>query len=143
MARNKKLAEEQGLNMTPMIDVVFQLIIFFITTADMENKALDTKIRMAMAPFGPAVEKKDPRTITVDVDTSGHISIGNVRISDERLSSILKKAVGDFGNSIPLVIRGDSLARHIDIRRVMDICTEAGLYRISFSAIKEKAQRPS
>ncbi len=75
MRRTTVKSEDLHINMTPMIDVVFQLIIFFITTADMQNKALELKIRMAMAPHGKPVEQKDPRTIHVDVDTRGRVSI--------------------------------------------------------------------
>jgi len=125
--------------MTPMIDVVFQLIIFFITTADMENKALDTKVKMAMAPHGPTVTKKDPRTIVVDVDKKGSISIARVRMSPAVLRQVLRKAVGEYGQTIPVVIRGDSNSRHEDIKTVMDACAAAGLWKVKFAAIKERA----
>ena len=75
----RRSMEEAGMNMTPMIDVVFQLIIFFVTTVDMQNKALDTKIRLAMAPHGPAVEKKDPREVMVDVD-GGRADLHRARV---------------------------------------------------------------
>ena len=52
----RKRPPDSELDMTPMIDVVFQLIIFFVTTIDMENKALETKVRMAMSPNGPVEE---------------------------------------------------------------------------------------
>jgi biopolymer transport protein ExbD len=56
----KKRADEPGFNMTPMIDVVFQLIIFFVCTADMQQKAIDESIKLALAPHGKPVEQKDP-----------------------------------------------------------------------------------
>ena len=131
--------EEMAINMTPMIDVVFQLIIFFITTVDMENKALETKIKMAMAPHGPVVEKKDPRTIMVDVDENGRISIAHVGMSPAVVKQVLRKAVADYGSDIPVVIRGDGKTRHEDIKTVMDACAAAGLWKVKFAAIKEKA----
>lgn len=140
--RRKKTAtasEEMGINMTPMIDVVFQLIIFFVTTVDLENKALDTKIRMALSPHGPAVEKKDPRTIMIDVDTKGRISIARVRMSEQVLGIVLRKSVAQYGQTIPVVIRGDAQTKHADIKKVMDACTKAKLWKVKFAAIKEKA----
>lgn len=135
----RKRDEEMTVNMTPMIDVVFQLIIFFVTTVDLENKALDTKVRMAMAPHAPAVEKKDPRTIMVDVDSQGRIQIANVRMSPDVLKQVLRKAVGDYGPTIPIVIRGDGKTKHEDIKMVMDACAGAGLWKVKFAAIKEQA----
>lgn len=135
----RRTDEEMAINMTPMIDVVFQLIIFFITTVDMENKALDTKVKMALAPHGPAVEKKDPRTIMVDVDADGRISIAHVGMSQAVLKQVLRKAVADYGSTTPVVIRGDSKTKHEHIKNVMDACAAAGLWRVKFAAIKEKA----
>ena len=135
----KKNYPDAQLDMTPMIDVVFQLIIFFITTVDMESKALDTKVRMAMSPNGPVEDVKDPRTVVVDVDSDGTISIMKTRLSEGQLLNILNKARNSSGQSTPVVIRGDLAAKHEQIKRVMDICGKAGLWKIRFAALKEKA----
>lgn len=135
----KKNHPDAQLDMTPMIDVVFQLIIFFITTVDMESKALETQVRMAMSPHGPVEEVKDPRTVVLDVDSKGMASIMRTTLSDAQLYSVLRNAVNASGQSTPLVIRGDSQAKHEDIKRVMDIAGKAGLWKIRFAALKEKA----
>ena len=135
----KKNYPDAQLDMTPMIDVVFQLIIFFITTVDMESKALDTKVRMAMSPNGPVEDVKDPRTVVVDVDSDGAISIMKTRLSEGQLLNILNKARNSSGQSTPVVIRGDLAAKHEQVKRVMDICGKAGLWKIRFAALKEKA----
>lgn len=140
MARRKKgagVADSTGVNMTPMIDIVFQMIIFFVLTVEMERDALDERIRLAMSPHGPAVEKKDPRTVTIDVTGRGRLSIGRVPVSPEQLYAIMRRTVGDYGQTTPVVIRGDVDVEHENIKQAMDICTRAGLYRISFAAIKE------
>ena len=67
MSKRRRIPDGE-LDMTSMIDVVFQLIIFFVTTIDMESKALETKVQMAMSPHGPVEEKKDPRTVIIDVE---------------------------------------------------------------------------
>ncbi len=87
----KKQYPDAQLDMTPMIDVVFQLIIFFVVTMDLQNKALDTRIRLAMSPNGPVEEQKDPRTVVVDVNADGDISIMRTRLSEGQLLSILNK----------------------------------------------------
>lgn len=135
----RKRKEELTLNMTPMIDVVFQLIIFFIVTIAQQQKEIEMDLRLAMAPDGKAVERKDPRTINIDVDNEGRIFIARQRLSLPALRSIMRTAVARHGQTLPVVIRGDMKARHEYIRRVMDICSEAGLWRIKFAAIKEKA----
>ena len=158
MARKRKKhdAPPAELPMTPMIDVVFQLLIYFIVTIKpidvmahldvsrpspeaQQQKELEMELRLAMAPDGKAVERKDPRTINVDVDDEGRVYIARQRLSIPALRAILRQAVNRHGQTLPVVIRGDLSARHEYIRRVIDTCSEAGLWRIKFAAIKEKA----
>ena len=135
----RKQYPDAKLDMTPMIDVVFQLIIFFVVTAAMQNKAMETNVRMAMAPNGPLEQVKDPRTVMVDVVEDGTIQIMKSRISEGQLLTILNNARKTSGQSTPVVIRGDMGTKHEAIKRVMDICGKAGLWKIRFAALKEKA----
>ena len=135
----RKQYPDAKLDMTPMIDVVFQLIIFFVVTAAMQNKALETNVRMAMAPNGPVESVKDPRTVLVDVVEDGTIQVMKTRISEGQLLTILNNARKTSGQSTPVVIRGDLTTKHEAIKRVMDICGKAGLWKIRFAALKEQA----
>ena len=135
----RKQYPDAKLDMTPMIDVVFQLIIFFVVTAAMQNKAMETNVRMAMAPNGPLEQVKDPRTVMVDVVEDGTIQIMKSRISEGQLLTILNNARKTSGQSTPVVIRGDMGTKHEAIKRVMDICGKAGLWKIRFAALKEQA----
>lgn len=136
----RKRADEQSVNMTPMIDVVFQLIIFFVCTADMQQKAIDESIKLALAPHGKAVQVKDPREVTIEVDNRGRISVARTYMSPDYLYTIMRKTVADHGQSVPVVIRGDGLARHEAIKAAMDACTRAGLWKVKFAAVKEAAK---
>jgi biopolymer transport protein ExbD len=139
----KRFKQPDGnINMTAMIDVVFQMIIFFVCTVQLEQEAVSEWIRLPDSPHGPMIaEAKDPRTITIEVDDAGKISIARTRLSEERLKKILAKTVADYGpagGSIPVRIRADAASHHTDIRRVLDACTSAGLCKISFIATKDK-----
>jgi biopolymer transport protein ExbD len=140
MARRKRKSTggPEGVNMTPMIDIVFQMIIFFVCTVQLEKDAVNEKIRLAMAPHGPEVMKKDPFSVTIDVDDAGKISVARVAMSPATLHAVLRKTVSDYGHMVPVVVRGDAKARHADIKAVMDSCTRAGIWKIKFAAIKDK-----
>jgi len=131
-----------SINMTPMIDVVFQMIIFFVCTAQLEQEMINDSLSIPDAPHAPAVaDAKDPRTITIEVDAKGKVSIARVPLSVSKLQKILAKTVSDYGvrgPSIPILIRADAVARHSSVRKVMDACTGAGLYRIAFVAVKDR-----
>ncbi len=135
----KRSQEEVGVNMTPMIDIVFQLIIFFVVTTKLDKDTFDTRIKLAFAPDGPAVEQKDPRTIVVDVDPRGRISIARTELSLSTLTSVLKQAVATHGQGTPVHIRGDRDVEHDHIRRLLDACGRAGVWRVSFIATKAEA----
>ncbi|MBM3748802.1 MAG: biopolymer transporter ExbD [Acidobacteria bacterium] len=125
------------INMTPMIDVVFQLIIFFIVTIQME-KEFNPEIELEDSRHGPIVEgEQDPRTIEIEIDRRGWISIHNAQLSRARLREIMKARFDKYG-SFPVLIRADRRTRHRDVRSVMDVCTETGIWRINFLAVYER-----
>jgi biopolymer transport protein ExbD len=136
----KQREEDAAVNMTPMIDVVFQLIIFFVVSIDMQNKQTEMNLRLAMSPNGKAVERKDPRTVYVDVERTGLVRVAGGRINLLNLQALMTKLVRENGQGLPVVIRADAGVMHDEVRKVIDICARAGLWRIKFAAIKEAAK---
>jgi len=139
----KRSTEEVGVNMTPMIDIVFQLIIFFVVTVDLDRQVFNEAITLALSRNGPAIEKRDPRTVTIEVDRQGRLSIAHRVVSEARLTQLLVFARNQGGQDTPVQIRGDAQTRHESIRSAMQASGKAGLYRISFVALKEKAGESS
>lgn len=137
--RRQRQEEYLTGNLTAMIDVVFQLIIFFVCTVSMQDKAIDESIRLAMAPHGEVSTAKNPLEVNVDVDRHGVISIARTRVTEQTLYNILSKVAGEYGaNNVPVIIRGDGKAKHGAVRAVMDACAKAGIWKIKISALKEK-----
>ncbi len=137
MARNK----EYGINMdmTPMIDCVFQLMIFFIVTFKLDNDQINEKIELAKSPNGPKIEEKAPGTMIVEVDDRGSLSIGRVVMNEETLFGIVRQAVNRIGNNnVQILLRADRRTKHVYVKRAMDACTRAGVWRIQFAALKKK-----
>jgi len=139
----KRKTENAELNLTPMIDVVFQLIIFFIVTIKM-NEQINYDIILESAPYGPpVVEDLDPRSLVVEVARDGRISIGNVPMSRNRLKGIIRNSIRqNRGQPIPILVRADYRALHRYVRSVMDACTEEGVWRINFVAVQEHKLTP-
>lgn len=137
MARRRGAGECQ-MDMTPMIDCVFQLIIFFIVVISLAEKK-NEEIQLAMGPHGPLLKETDRniRPLVIEVDKRGHLSMQGIRLTRSTLEQIVRyrrNRLGDY----PVMIRADYRAQHKDVRAVMDLCTRAGLWRVSFTAIKEK-----
>ncbi len=139
MAKKKRIPGDMAINMTPMIDVVFQLIIFFIVTLQLDRDMINEEIRLADSPHGPVLEKKEPRTVIIEVNERGLISVGSARFSARQLQGLMQQTVNRHGYGVPILIRADRNARHSDVRQVMDACSSVGLWRMKFAAIKEPA----
>jgi biopolymer transport protein ExbD len=122
------------LDMTPMITVMLLVIILLIVAIKMEKDS-SRGIDLADGKFGAGINHRDTSTLVIEVDKRGHISINNIRMDADKLRTIVKSRCNRIG-SFPVLIHADIRARHQDVRTVMDVCTEAGMGRISFSAIR-------
>ncbi len=124
-----------GVNMTPMIDVVFLIIIFFICTMDLEKDKFDENVILAWARSAQAVGQEDPLTVTVNVREDGTIKIGKRLMSARTFQAIMQKTVNRYGTGVPVVIRGDRLVLHEHISRLTGVCKSVGIWKVKFAAI--------
>jgi biopolymer transport protein ExbD len=139
MARKKRSFPNSGgeINMTPMIDVVFQLIIFFVVTLKMTTD-VNEDIVLEDGKHGLTIKEMPPQTFEIEVDARGLITIHNAKMSKDMLYTILVNRVNRFGgDNIPLLIRADKNTKHQKVKEVMDICTQAGIWKLSFVAVQE------
>ena len=96
MAKSRN--EDVSLDMTPMIDVVFQLIIFFVVTLKMSDDK-DTTIKLADGKNGIVLTQEElpPSQLTIDVAASGRVSMSNITMSDAMIVDAVKKRVNAYG----------------------------------------------
>ena len=129
--------------MTPMIDVVFQLIIFFVVTLKMTTD-VNPDIVLEDGQNGVTLTQDNmpPSTLEIELDRRGRISIHNATMSPSMLATIIRNRINRHGNEFPVLIRADRRTQHEKVRKVMDICTSSGIWKLSFVAIQEhKAQK--
>ena len=131
----RRNSETMETPIASLIDVVFLLIIFFVVTAAVEKDVVDESIRLAQAKHVPAVEHRDPRTITVNLASDGEVNIALQPINLTTLQQILTATRAQFGNAVPIVIRSDGETKYRDVDRVMQAVGGAGLYRVKLSAV--------
>ena len=130
--------EDVSLDMTPMIDVVFQLIIFFVVTLKMTDDK-DTSIKLADGRNGIVLTQDElpPSQLTIDVAKSGRVSMSNITMSDAMVMDAVKKRVRAYGTDFPCMIRADKETPHMHVAKVMNLCAAAGMWKVSFVAIQE------
>ena len=137
MARRSS-TEQCEMDMTPMIDVVFQLIIFFVVTLKMTTD-VNPDIVLEDGKNGVTLTQDNmpPSTLEIELDRNGRISIHNATMSSAMLRTIIKNRINRHGNEFPVLIRADRRTQHEKVRKVMDICTETGIWKLSFLAVQE------
>ena len=152
MAKKKRKTEGGvDLDMTPMIDVVFQLIIFFVVTLKTAD-SINPDIVLEYGKNGPQLKADEYKVppVTVEVKryykptdflkkagrpTGRVVSINGAVMSLEQLRSILRNIAKTRGTNFPLLIRADKDAPHEDVRAVMNVCNEVGIWQVSFVAM--------
>ena len=130
--------EDVSLDMTPMIDVVFQLIIFFVVTLKMsDDKDTTIKLEDGKAGIPLTQEELPPSQLTIDIARNGRVSLSNISLCDQMLAQKIQERKARYGTEFPCMIRADWRTKHRDVARVMGICSANGVWKLSFVAIKE------
>ena len=131
------LAEAGGFDMTPMIDVTFLLIIFFMIVTDISNRA---KPSLKLARAEQAVEDimDDPRRLIINIMRDGEIRVGAQAVSEAELRAKLQRVAAismagglEFPNR-RVMIRADKESEFGGVQKVMAMCMDQRLWRISF-----------
>ena len=126
--------EADGPNLTPVIDVVFLLLIFFLvaTRYDQEERELDVNL--------PEVAQAQPLSMTqeliVNISRDGRYRVAREEYSEQQLAALLTEAQRANPHQ-RVFIRGDGESSLRHALRVMGLCNRAGLdYQIA--ALEEK-----
>ena len=136
----KKPQENPQLDMTPMIDVVFELIIFFVVTL-VEAQKKDETIELEDGRHGIVLtpEELPPTHMMIDIGMrkgKPRISMGDRDITPDEIGRRVKERMRKIGE-FPVMIRADFQVPYYAVARVMNACTANGIWKISFVAIGE------
>lgn len=125
LIRSKSPNASLAIEMTPMIDMVFLLLIFFLvaTTFHQEEREMQIALPVAQAAGPISISLRE---IIVNVDRDGRIIVGGQTISADSLRSMISDAV-DANPEQKVTVRGDRDAVYANIVRVLDVCKGAGI----------------
>lgn len=132
MKFRRQSREEDSINLTPLIDVVFLLLIFFMVSTTF-TKETHLTVDLPEANANPAQEQ--PETIDIVIAKDGSYSInGNVLVNQkpETLERALTQ-VADGDNRRPLVITADAATPHQAVVTAMDVAGKLGFVHLSIA----------
>ena len=125
--------ESPEINLTPLIDVVFLLLIFFMVSTTFERRSeLSVELPEASAP----ASIRDDAVIDVVIDAGGGVHVEGSPLADPRPGS-LRRALANAARGLdspPVVISADAQTPHQSVVTVMDAARQAGLYKLTFAA---------
>ena len=132
MMLREKQSNEPDLNITPLIDVVFLLLIFFMVSTTFDKNA-EISIELPEAA-GQAVKTKQFR-LEISIDAEGRFFVNQKRVKDDKLVT-LKRAIslslGDHKDP-KLIISADRKTPHGAVVRAMDAARQLGLVHLTFA----------
>jgi biopolymer transport protein ExbD len=119
-----------ALYLTPLIDVVFLLLVFFLVASRLSEE--DRKLDVVLPSAGSAQPMTaEPREIIVSVDQTGKFFLDAKVVTDRELKNILERAVADNPVRQSVIIRGDRRAPFQYVVTVMDLCNQSGISNYS------------
>lgn len=129
MKRLPKEEEDNELNLTPMLDVVFILLIFFIvTTSFVKETGIDVN-----RPSATTAEKKSQGNILIAINANGDIWIDNREIDIRAVRANIQVLKASYPQS-SVIIQSDQDASTGKLVKVMDQVRLAGVQNISIAA---------
>jgi biopolymer transport protein ExbD len=131
MPLKTNLDEQPSVNMTPMIDIVFLLIIFFMVGTkfvEMERKiAVQVPAVRDAQTLTPAPEKR-----TINVYRDGQISLDRQPVTLEQLTAELAAARQQYAD-LGVIVRGDAEGAFQNVASVLNACRQAGVAEMGIS----------
>ncbi len=131
--------EEIELNITPLIDIVFLLLIFFMVSTTFQTQS-QLRVQLPEAQQSAESEPTEPLEIVISAD--GQYAVDGRELTDNQRATLvdaLARAI-EAGSDRPLVVRADSRTPHEAVVRAMDVAGQLGLDQLSIATARERSE---
>jgi biopolymer transport protein ExbD len=127
--------DEPDINLTPLIDVVFLLLIFFMVSTTFEQQS---RIQIELPEASADAVAQEDQTMEIIVDAQGRYFIGDQQVINSELKTLkaaISKALGDR-EGMPVTVRADANTPHQAVITVLDATSQLGLTHISLATTR-------
>ncbi len=125
-------SDDTDVNITPLIDVVFLLLIFFMVSTTFDR---ESEIKITLPEASEEQVQVSPEAIRVAIDASGRIFINDQPLVNSQLFTV-REAIRDSMQDLidpPVIISADAKAHHQAVIKVMDAARQLGLVKMTFA----------
>ena len=126
-------AAQGGVPLTPMMDVVFLLLCFFVTSQILAQWETEIDVTLPTAETGE-IPQRLPGEVIVNVLPDGRTVVNGQDLDDEALRGMLARLVELFPGQ-PVLLRADKTTPYEHVVRVLDFCRQADLWNVSFATL--------
>jgi len=128
--------EEIDLNLTPLIDVVFLLLIFFMVSTTFDKQS---KLKIDLPEASAEAIKQEADTVVIGIDAKGRYFINDRQLVNTQIKTLKMALLKTIGNKkdVPLVLRADAKTPHQSVVVAMDAAAQLGLTRMSIATMEK------
>ncbi len=131
MKLSEKPARKIGINLTPLIDVLFILIIFFtVSSTFMEQPGIELKL-----PEAESSQSHTAQKVIVYVDKDQNVFLNDDPVTIENLAESVEALISAQTDK-SIVLHADKEVAHGIIIEIMDLLRKRGIYKIIISTVK-------
>ncbi|MDA8621032.1 biopolymer transporter ExbD [Psychrosphaera sp.] len=134
MARKQRFRDDEdaAIDMTPMLDIVFIMLIFFIvTTSFVKEAGIDV-----LKPKASNASNKPSANIFIAIRPNGEVHMDKRQVDVERVAANIERMIAEQPTDT-VIIQADKEAKHGVVVKVMDAIKSAGIEKISIAAEKK------
>jgi biopolymer transport protein ExbD len=128
-------APREGLQVAPLVDIVFLLVGFFMLTSQLIQSQKDPDVQLA-AMAAPQAAREAPADVTLNLRADGAVTLDGRRVDpanlDAALASVLARSRAR--GPVRVVVRADRRQTFDALDRVLEACRRAGLGQVVFRA---------
>lgn len=123
---------EEGINLTPLIDVVFLLLIFFMVSTTFTK---ETHLKIALPEAQGELQPDSAEQIEVVISADGSFSVNGRSLINKQVETLVAAIdkVGSEDKSLPFVITADAKVPYEYVVTVMDAAGRSGYFNISMT----------
>lgn len=132
--------EEPDVSMTPFIDVVFLLLIFFMVTTTFNR---ETEISINLPESSGEALKTEHKVVEVSIDAKGRFFVNQQEVINSSLDAIkaaMAKAAGD-DKKPQVILSADRHTEHQAVITAMDAARQLGFVHLTFATSKRAAEK--
>lgn len=126
-----------SFQMTSMMDIIFLLLFFFITTSVFSQWEYEINISLPSAQSGKVPDRL-PGEIIINITQDGRVSVNQQDLTLDALKKRLDRLARYFPGQ-PVVLRADKATRYEDLIKVVDTCRKADIWNFSMATSEDKS----